>query len=495
MQPNFHTGDLAILRVSNTYQVGDVVAYRDPRIGRVLHRVIGEEGGRFLMKGDNNSFVDPYRPSQSDIVGRLWIHLPGVGKWLQAIQQPRTATMVATMAGMLLFAPIGADQQRKRRRFGRGDAGPEKRPDGRRRVVTSTGFLGPTGQMAAAVVVVVALLSLLLGILAFTRPFERNTTGMLIYHQAGSFTYSANASGGVYDEDTATTGQPVFRKLADKVKVSFNYVFSADKNADVHGTYQLDAILSRADGWSRNVPLVATTPFTGQQTTVSCTLDLGQLQALIDVLEQATNAQNQQSNQFTVTIVPKVHLNGTVANVAMDDQFSPQLKFDLDPIELQLDRSGDPANQANPLMPSKDGTVSVSSLVPNRLPVPVLHPTVATARKLSVVGVLVALFGGITLTALVWRAGQADEPARINARYGSLMIALRGSDLNASIRLIDVATIEDLVRVAEREGRMILHQRSGRSHDYFVQEVDVTYRYCTFGGDAEPVPSTVNAVQ
>ncbi len=493
MQPGFHTGDLAILRVSGAYQVGDIVAYRDPQIGRVMHRIVGEDGGLFVMKGDNNDFVDPYEPARSDIVGKLWVHLPGVGKWLQAVQQPMAAAMVATMAGMLLFAPIGADQQR-RRRLGRRDAGSGKRHDGTGPVMTSTGILGPIGQLAASVVVVLALLSLLLGTLAFTRPFARNSTGLLGYQQNGSFNYSAQAPGGVYDGDTATTGQPIFRELADKVDLRFDYAFSSDAAAVVHGEYQLDAVLSRADGWSRSILLVPQTSFTGPQATVSSTLDLGQLQTLIGALDQATNPQYRQTEQFTVTIVPVIHLTGTVAAVPMNDQFSPTLKFDLDPVELQLDQSGDPAAQANPLKPSEDGTVRVSRLAPNRLPVPVLHPTVAAARKLSAVGMVAALLGGIILAALAWRARQADEPAQINARYGSLMVTLLESDLGASRRIIDVASINDLVRVAEREGRMILHECSGRAHDYFVQDVDVTYRYCTFAGDIESVPSTVKAV-
>lgn len=495
MQPSFHTGDLAILRVADTYQVGDTVAYRDPRIGRVLHRIIGEEGGRFVMKGDNNNFVDPYQPAPSDVLGKLWIHLPGAGKWLQAIQQPRQATAVATVAGMLLLGPIGVEQRRKRRRFGRGGYGSGRVPDRRGRGGASAGVLGPVGQVAAAAVAVLAALSLLLGAVAFTRPLERNTVGLLKYRQSGTFSYAAQAAGGVYDGNAVTTGQPIFRKLADKVDLRFDYGFSADLPAVVRGTYRLDAILSRQDGWSRTVPLVPETPFTGERATVSGTLDLGQLQALIDALQRASGASNQQSGQYAVSVVPDVRVTGTVGGAALDGTFAPALNFTLDPVELQLDRSSGLSNEADPLKPASDGLVRAARRAPNRLPLPLLQPTITAARRLAEVGLALALFGATVLAALAWRARHAEEPARIQARYGTLLITLRGSDLGAKGRLIDVATIEDLTRVADREGRMILHERSGRTHDYFVQDVDVTYRYRTYIGGAEPGRSMVETVR
>src|SRR5487761_2311408 len=80
MEPRFHTGDLAILRPSGTYKVGEIVGYRSPVLGIVMHRIIRESNGHFFMKGDNNNFVDSYHPTPSDVVGRLWLHVPKIGR-------------------------------------------------------------------------------------------------------------------------------------------------------------------------------------------------------------------------------------------------------------------------------------------------------------------------------------------------------------------------------------------------------------------------------
>ena len=90
MEPRFHTGDLAIVRSQSNYHVGEVVAYHNHQLHTiVLHRIIGREGDRYLFKGDNNNFVDPEHPVASQLIGALWIHIPGVGLRLQSIRSPR----------------------------------------------------------------------------------------------------------------------------------------------------------------------------------------------------------------------------------------------------------------------------------------------------------------------------------------------------------------------------------------------------------------------
>src|ERR1051325_5089533 len=70
MEPGMHRGDLAILRQASDYQVGDVVTYRHPQIGPVIHRIIARDGDHLVFKGDNNSWIDGYRPTQEECIGK-----------------------------------------------------------------------------------------------------------------------------------------------------------------------------------------------------------------------------------------------------------------------------------------------------------------------------------------------------------------------------------------------------------------------------------------
>jgi signal peptidase I len=65
MLPTLKRSDLVALRPAATYRVGDVVGYRSVLLGRiVLHRIVAIHDGRYVLKGDNNSFLDPDRPAE-----------------------------------------------------------------------------------------------------------------------------------------------------------------------------------------------------------------------------------------------------------------------------------------------------------------------------------------------------------------------------------------------------------------------------------------------
>ena len=89
MAPRFHTGDLAVIRPTEQYRVGDMVAYRSTLLNTVvLHRIIGRDGDRYVFKGDHNDFVDPTRPDRSQLVGKLWVRVPRAGVPLASVRRP-----------------------------------------------------------------------------------------------------------------------------------------------------------------------------------------------------------------------------------------------------------------------------------------------------------------------------------------------------------------------------------------------------------------------
>ena len=76
MEPLFHAGDLAIVRRSASYRVGDIVLYESAVLHRpVLHRIIVIQNGHYFFKGDHNHFVDPGYATSRELLGKLWIHV------------------------------------------------------------------------------------------------------------------------------------------------------------------------------------------------------------------------------------------------------------------------------------------------------------------------------------------------------------------------------------------------------------------------------------
>ena len=120
MQPRFHAGDLAIVREAGQYQVGDIVAYHSATLHTVvMHRIVAQEGDRFVFKGDNNSWLDPDKPTKSELIGALWIQVPQGKKYLDFVRAPTTIG-VAVLVLLLAGTRFRRKRRRRRRRYGAG---------------------------------------------------------------------------------------------------------------------------------------------------------------------------------------------------------------------------------------------------------------------------------------------------------------------------------------------------------------------------------------
>lgn len=109
MLPAYQSGDLVIVRAGEDYHVGDVVAYRVPdgELGEghlIIHRLIAQQGNRWIVQGDNNNAVDPWMPAAADIVGTTWLRVPAAGRALAVIRQP--AILGAIAAALVVMAML-----------------------------------------------------------------------------------------------------------------------------------------------------------------------------------------------------------------------------------------------------------------------------------------------------------------------------------------------------------------------------------------------------
>ena len=67
-----------------------------------------------------------------------------------------------------------------------------------------------------------------------------------------------------------------------------------------------------------------------------------------------------------------------------------------------------------------------------------------------------------------------------------MLVSVR-SDGPRTGRIVDVETIDDLAKLAERAGGMVLHEASGSAHQYLVADGGTTYRYQAFTRRVEAV--------
>lgn len=468
MEPGLHRGDLVIVRQATAYQVGDIVTYRHPEIGPVIHRIVAQEGNHFVFKGDNNAWIDSYRPVQAEFIGKFWLQVPSAGRIIEQLRTPWPMALLAAVLGIIVVASVKSERPQLlgRRR------GQKRLPKGQSRSMSQLSRNKADLFFALATL---TLASLLLALFAFTRPLTRTVFDDLPYQHNGVFSYTAPAPPGIYDTDTVQTGEPVFRRLITLVTVNFDYQLTTDQPDNLTGTSRLMAELSNSNGWKWAVELQPETPFSGPTFTASGAVDLARIQGLLDSVEQQTGFS---SSQYTLAIVPTVVVSGTLTDQFLQDTFSPHLVFQLDDLQMQLtpNNSG-AAEAADPLKPVQAGLLKRAREAPNTISLLGLTLQVSTARQLAVLGGVLSLAGMLGLGLLMLRTTQGDEAARIQAKYGPLLIAVQSGDFAAGGRVIEVAAIDDLVKIAERDGRMILHQDRGSSHHYFIQDNDLTYRY------------------
>ncbi len=485
MEPGMHGGDLAILRQAPDYQVGDVVTYRHPQIGPVIHRIIALDGDRFVFKGDNNTWIDSYQPTRAECIGKLWIYVPSAGSVLEQLRLPRNMAVLAAVLGVMVVTTVTSGPDRRQwRPQGRSPlltvrfvfSGREQRQPRRGRQLgeqsRAMNYAGTSREAVFFVLAVLSFASLLLGAFAFSRLTSRTVADDITYEQIGEFSYSAAAPPGVYDAGGVHTGDPVFRNLSSAVTVDFVYRLAGDRPAEMRGTYRLIAEVSDISGWKRTIELQPETAFSGGTFTASRGVDLTRMQALIDSFEKQTGLARP---QYTLAVVPEIVIQGSLAGEDLRDEFAPRLEFQFDKLQMQFVKDG--SRTTDPLKPSQKGLLKHSITQPNTLALLGLTLEVTTARTLAMAGLALAVGGLLLFGLLMSRAAQGDMAVRIKLKYGPLLIAIRESELGASGRVVDVATIEDLAKLAEQTGHMILHTESGVAHRYFVHHGDMVYRY------------------
>jgi signal peptidase len=97
MLPTLKAGDLVLTHRQSGYEAGDMVAYRVA--GKlVIHRIVGGNGvNGYLMQGDNNPAVDPWKPTDAEIAGTAKLAVPSGGVPLEKLRHD--PLLLACLAG------------------------------------------------------------------------------------------------------------------------------------------------------------------------------------------------------------------------------------------------------------------------------------------------------------------------------------------------------------------------------------------------------------
>ena len=132
MEPQFFDCDLVIARRIEP-SVGDVIVYSPEELGgsQIVHRIVGGNGvDGWKVKGDNNSMIDPFTPTASEVRGVVLVHYDGFGRVSALLLSPVVwAIIILAAVAMLLWRP-GHGLSLARSKGKRDKDGPEARVEG-----------------------------------------------------------------------------------------------------------------------------------------------------------------------------------------------------------------------------------------------------------------------------------------------------------------------------------------------------------------------------
>jgi signal peptidase I len=496
MQPRFHSGDLALVRSRGTYNVGEIVAYNSRTFHTiVLHRIVARAGDRYVFKGDNNNFVDFEHPARSQLIGALWLHIPGMGARLQSLRSPALIGLLVGI-GVLLLSGAAFTQRRRRRRWQRratenANPAPRSQPQ-----LSAEPFAG-----ALAIGLLALLPFVVLALLAFTRPTHELVPAHVPYQQSGALSYSAKtAPGPAYPSGLAVTGEPLFTHVLSVVDLRLGYQFSASAAHSLRGSAALYAKVSSTSGWQTTLALGRARRFRGDRALATGKLDLNALLALVHKVQASTGV----NGSDTLTLIGRVRVSGSLGALPLHTTFSPRARFSLGALEAQplipasataaespAANPGEPAaagpsepagassgepSAPNPFVHSSAGSLTGKRLQPRSLALRFVQLPVASARWIALGAIAIIVCALLAALALIARRPR-EESAAILARYGRSIVPVAHVPQLPGVAAIDVEDMEALARIAEHYERSILRERTAEGDVFWVTDESGQFRY------------------
>jgi signal peptidase I len=507
MQPLLYKDDLALIRVQPSYHVGDVVLYQSQVLHKpVLHRIILIQNGNYFFKGDNNSFVDPGYATRSELVGKLWVHIPKAGAVLGWFGKPIHAALIAGLAVMALVLTGFETTERKGHRRNRSMTHKSwfAKALSRGKAVTThhatesttsnqesahavpSYFEGPAWTLISlGILLFLALLFLAIG---FSRPSHRLAPLPKAYQQTGSFSYSApvNMPSIVYTSGFVKTGEPIYANLVSTVNLSFKYKFISALPHHIRGTIALNGLLlSHANSWQKFAVLKPNTAFTGDRASIASPASLGLLYNQINSVAAQTGIPG---ISYSADVQPVIHIFGTVGGQPIKETFAPVLPFSIEPTVAILDVPVAPVPPGATYIPASADSALASTLYPtqfgniphlaaNKISIAKYTIEVPVLRLLGPVFAVLALMVAALHDFLRRRQTTQNSEALIASQFESLIVPVASLPLPAGDAVIEVPEFERLAGLAQYLERPILHEISQGFHVYAVD--DETHRYIT----------------
>jgi len=320
---------------------------------------------------------------------------------------------------------------------------------------------------------VIGGLALVLGAFSFLQPVEVAVPDNISYQHVGIYAYSANAPKEIYSSGKLQSGEVIFPAVTCSVNVSFYYAFSATAPISLQGTYQWTAELSSTNGWRQTILSQPETSFSGSTINTSATVDMCQVENIIQQLEEITNVDNY---QYTLTLSPNIKVSGEVGGETYEGDFPASLVFVVEPQQIYLSVG---EKQTNPLLPTQSGELVHWKKVVNDISISSLKIPVPVARWISLGGLILAALALIIPLIVMKGAKESAEIIDAKKIFGQRLMEVGQLSLDPTAHTIRVSHLVDLVSLSDQLGEKVLLLQSEQGLIYYIVSGHTVYLYQT----------------
>lgn len=452
MQPTYQQDDLVVTRRSDSYGVGDIIAYRSAELSEevVLHRVIDTDADTFITQGDSNDWVDRDRPTTTDVVGEAWFHIPGGGRFIAPLR--RLGPVVAVGAFLLVaFSFAGSSRN--------------DRPSRKRRTVPAV-----TDQLLARNAPLwltgVAAGAALLCATAYTAPATVAATDTVEVTHDGAFSYTAAVDESiVYPDGVIGTGDPVFRSTTDSLELRYEHEVDAPDPVKVSSGVLSGDVVVAIDAWEHILESLEEVELVDGRGELATTIVFADVDAIAERYEKVSG---RAPSQLQVHFRPEVEAGaGAGAAPTATSVFETSMTVGVGPSSVDVAAEG----------------LDVTGSDPVEVPVTEPRQIAAFGRSIDAdqaraVGPAVLAAAVLLLLATAFTRRRAPASAPIHAAAKGRLVPV--DSLSSLEGAIDVLDAQAFTRIAQAEGALVLHSTGDDGSETFVvEDRNARYRYTT----------------
>ena len=324
------------------------------------------------------------------------------------------------------------------------------------------------------VITLVLIFSAYTAYAAYKKPTTaEQTTVTTRYGQKGTFDYIVYLkSNTVYNKTKLLPGEGVyFKQIVDHINASFTYTFNIDNDAAISGSCSIQAKI-QTDQWTKTYTLVPSKAFTVNGRTASIKLSFPINYSFFEDILTKINAETgitATSPSLTITS------NSYISVKTSEKTFTDSLIF---PITVSLNdkiiKISDALSQYTPGEITKKVSVFDQGIVDER----------NNWTMYSFVFAVIFVAFGLITTNDTKKLSEIEKTIRkIKKKYGEVIVDVDRLPIVLGRADIEVATLDDLIKISEELGKPVIHHKSDLSvgqeekHSFHVLDKDIHYEY------------------